>query len=248
MAHTFDVSTSLAEATTTPLALNITTGSGATLVVLCICDASTTNTTPPKRIGGNPTFGGKTMSFVLDSSSATANSNETWVEMWYIASSSVGTYEISVPNTGVAKIQLHASSYKAGTGYGSALDVSVKSAADSGANPSLAITPTKTGDVIVGILGSGRNAIPSAQTGTYLSSQYVATHSGSAQYYLSATTNAWTAAWTVVTDDSAIVLGAWKETYLANQIKAISGNADATISKISSTAYSSVLAVSKLGN
>jgi hypothetical protein len=244
MAHTFDLSTYTNETKSLAVTNVITPSAGSTLVVLCICDASITNTVPRKRTGGDPTFGGRVMNFVLESSIV---GGETWNEMWYVVSPSTGAaYTISVPNTSNQQMQLHVSSYKAGAGFTSTIDVSAKSTS-SAANPSLSITPSWYGTVGVGFLGSGRNALPSAVTGTWISGQYVATHSGSSQYILIDIPRSTAFGWTVATDDQAMIVATWKERPLPNLILKVAGDPSTQISKIAGLAYASVHSVCRVG-
>jgi hypothetical protein len=245
MAHTFDISAFTAETTANPATVAITAGAGSTLVVLCICDSSGTSTSFKPRVGGDPTYGGVAMTKVHDCS-VVGNGGETWIEMWYIVNNAAGANTISVPNTS-GVLQLHAASFKAGTGFTSTIDTSVKRSQAAGANPGVNISPTDYGTVAVGFLGSGRAVAPSAVTGVRIVSQLVTSHSGTSQYRLLATPQSSSIGWTVATDDQAMIAATWREHPLPNLILKVAGDASTQISKISGLAYSSVHSVCKIG-
>jgi len=253
MSYSFDVSGFSSEAASTPRTLNFTQGAGATLLVLGIVDASLTNQNPRKRTGGNPTYGGLSMTFVIDCSNPTgaAGSAETWVEMWYLLNTSTGSsYSLSVPNTSGQQMQLHVASFKVGTDRtASAIDVSTILFSGALANPLANIHTTRKGDVIVGLLGDGLNSAPTAQTGSLLSSQYVATHSGAMQYKIqTAVSGDLSVGWTIASDDVAAILGSWKETYTVGKVSKVAGVAIASISKVSTCASTSIEAIVELGS
>ena len=76
-------------------------------------------------------------------------------------------YSISVPNPDSLTLHIQVSSYNVASGYTSALDVDGGDIGTS-ASPSVSVTPTEDGDVIVGVFGDGENFIPTGQTGTEL--------------------------------------------------------------------------------
>lgn len=206
MAHTFDVSAYSPLSTAAPRTISFTAGSGATLVVLCVFTGGTA-----ARAGGSPTFGG--IPFTRVHEFAANRSYESIPEMWYHLNPSTGAaYTISCPNTGTARnISLHVSSYKAQEGHWTVFDTSANAQATTGLNPSIQITPSSKGNVIVALLGDGRSARPSAQTLTYLSSAYRTSWSDSTQYTITTTTNAVTAGWTVSSDDNRMIIASFAQ-------------------------------------
>jgi hypothetical protein len=202
-AHTYDTK-NRGTGNSNPQTLSYTCGSGATLLVLGIVTATTT-----ARTGGAPTYNGVAMTQV----DSTRTAAETNVEMWYLANPSTGSaYNISVPNSGALTLYLIASSYKAASGYTSALDVSNGDSNTGSANPSVAVTTKVNGDVVVDILGDGYYNAPSGNSpGTVLYSTDDGSYSDNAQYALQATAGLITLSWTVTSDDWAMVVGAFKE-------------------------------------
>jgi hypothetical protein len=202
-AHTFDTK-ARGTGTGKPQTLSYTCGSGATLLVLGIVVAGTT-----ARAGGAPTYNGVSMTQV----DTVRTAGETNCEMWYLVNPSTGSaYSISVPNTGGKTLYLIASSYIAQSGYTSALDVYTGTAKTSNtANPSLSVTTTVDGDVVVDILGDGYSSKPTANSHVLLYSTDDGSYSDNAQYALQASAGSITLSWTCSADDYCMIVGAFKE-------------------------------------
>jgi hypothetical protein len=200
MAHTFDAKNRVT-GTANPLLVSHTCGSGATLLVLSLVVKGNV-----VRTGGAPSYNGATMSVVESLVIAT----ETNCEMWYLVNPSIGTYNVSIPNSGGLTLYAITSSYKAQAGYTSALDVSNSNTGVS-ANPSLSVTTTVGGDVIVDTLGDGYNNKPTANNQTLLYSTDDGLYSDNAQYALQANAGLITFTWTVASDDWCMIVGAFKE-------------------------------------
>lgn len=201
MAHTFDTSLRTT-ASTNPLVQSYTAGSGATLMVLGIVTPGAT-----ARAGGVPSFNGDPFTQVDSTRIAT----ETNVELWYLVNPVTSqAYDLVVPNVNADALKIITSTYKAQSGKTSALDVSTGNTGTT-ANPSLNVTTTVDGDVLVDILGDGLNTAPTAHSDTLISSTDDGLFSDSAQYALQATLGSKTLSWTVGADDWAYVLGAFKE-------------------------------------
>ncbi|MDP3297141.1 MAG: hypothetical protein Q8N09_06045 [Thermodesulfovibrionia bacterium] len=203
-AHTFDTNLRFTGATS-PLTSNYTAGAGATVLVLGIVTAGATD-----RAGGAPTYNGVALT-QADITRKYATSPETSSELWYLINPPTGSaYSISVPNVFALTLRVQASTYKAQSGYTSALDVSGGNTGNT-LNPSVSVTTTVNGDVIVGVLGDGAAMAPSAQTGINLNRTDNGAYSDSNQYYLQATAGAWGTGWTVAADDWGLVVAAFKE-------------------------------------
>jgi len=200
MVHTFDAKNRVT-GTANPLLVSHTCGSGATLLVLSLVVKGNV-----ARAGGAPSYNGVAMTQVQTTKIAT----ETNCEMWYLVNPSIGTYNVSIPNTNAWNLYAITSSYKAQAGYTSALDVS-NSATGTTANPSLSVTTTVNGDVVVDTLGDGYNTPPTANNRTKLYSIDDGLYSDSAQYALQASLGLITFTWTVAADDWCMIVGAFKE-------------------------------------
>jgi len=200
MAHTFDAKNRVT-GTANPLLVPHTCGAGATLLVLSLVVKAAV-----ARTGGAPSYNGAAMTQVETTKIAT----ETNCEMWYLVNPSIGTYNVSIPNAGALTLYAITSSYKAQSGYTSALDVSNSNTGVS-ANPSLSVTTTVGGDVIVDTLGDGYNSKPTAYNQTLLYSTDDGLYSDNAQYALQVSAGLITFTWTVASDDWCMIVGAFKE-------------------------------------
>jgi hypothetical protein len=200
MAHTFDAKNRVT-GTAKPLLVPHTCGAGATLLVLSLVVKDAV-----ARTGGAPSYNGAAMTQVETTKIAT----ETNCEMWYLLNPSIGTYNVSIPNNLGLTLYAITSSYKAQSGYTSALDVSNGERSVT-ANPSLSVTTTVNGDVIVDILGDGYSSKPTAYNRTLLYSTDDGQYSDNAQYALQASLGAITFTWTVAADDWCMIVGAFKE-------------------------------------
>jgi len=203
MAHTFDAKARKTGAAN-PLLVSHTCGSGATLLVLCLVVKGNV-----ARTGLAPSYNGATMSRAEGSIIAT----ETNCEMWYLVNPSIGTYNVSIPNSGGLTLYAITSSYKAQAGYTSALDVVTYNTGTT-ANPSLSVTTTVNGDAVVDSLGDGLNTPPTAYNQVLLYSTDDGLYSDNAQYALQASLGSITFTWTVAADDWCMILAAFKEVVL----------------------------------
>jgi hypothetical protein len=206
MTHTFDAKKRVT-GTANPLLVSHTCGSGATLLVLSLVVKA-----DAPRTGGAPSYNGVAMTQVMWTMIAT----ETNCEMWYLVNPSIGTYNVSIPNSGGLTLYAITSSYKAQAGYTSAFDVANGDAPElPSANPSISVTTTVNGDVVVDTLGDGYNNKPTANNQTLLYSTDDGLYSDNAQYALQANAGLITFTWTVASDDWCMIVGAFKEVALA---------------------------------
>lgn len=136
---------------------------------------------------------------------------------------------------------IQASSYKAGAGKTSILDVSENDGSLGSSNPDVDITTTANGDVIVAVLGDGYNNVPTAQSGTNLNRTDNGTFSDSNQYYLQATAGLYNVNWTCGNDDWVLYAVAFKEisgSLSASPSASPSGSPSASISASPSASLS----------
>ncbi len=204
MAHTFDTKLRFTGATG-PLASNYTCAVGVTVLVVSVVTAGSTN-----RAGGNPTFNGIGM-LQADQLRKYTTAPETSCELFYMLNPPTGAaHSISVPNTGTRTLYVVALSYIAQNGYTSVLD---EQNGGTGAtlNPSVSVTTTVNGDVIVGVMGHGLTSIPTGRSGIILYETDNGQHTDNAQYQLQSTYGTWATSWTVAADDWCICVAAFKE-------------------------------------
>lgn len=201
MAHTYDTKNRTEKDDSNPVLVSITPTSGATLLVLGLVMKYDVD-----RTGGAPTFDGVALT---QAGSTQKSTTEATAELWYLISPSIGTYNVSVPNTGAEEINAVASVFKAGAGLVSAFDVVTGGNGES-ADPSFNITPTVDGAVIVDVMGTGKDTVPYGNTQTILYSTDNGSYSDNHQYALQATAGQITFGWSVAYDDWAMVVAAFK--------------------------------------
>ncbi len=192
MAHIFDTNLRFSGAAN-PLTSNYTPGSGATVLVLGIVAAGSV-----QRSGGAPTFNSNALT-QADQTRQHGTNPEISCELWYLLEPDTGSaLEVSIPNPTSLTLHIQVSTYKAASGFTSDLDVE---GGDSGtsASPSVSLTPTENGAVIVGVFGDGEDFIPSDQTGTELNTTDDGLYSDSNQFTLQAVAAAIETGWTTQT-------------------------------------------------
>ena len=202
-AHTYDTKAQTATfANTNPTTLSYTCGAGTTLLVLKI------QHTNASRTGGAPTYNGVAYTQV---GAEVLNAQEVGVEMWYMPNPPTGSaYTISVPNAASGSMRITAASFKAQSGYTSALDQNTSTNVD-GANPSLNRTTTVNGDACLDVLGHGYLNPPTARTHTLLYTNDEGALTFETQYALQASLGLITMSHTVATDDVAMIMACFKE-------------------------------------
>jgi len=221
LAHTFDNNLRFS-GSTNPLTSNYTCGANAKLLVLGIVTGGST-----QRSGGAPTYNGVALTQADETRQYSVNP-ECSCELWYLTEPDVGSAEeISIPNPSSLTLHVQASSYNVTAGYTSGLDV-VGGSSGTSASPSISVTPTLDGAVIVGVLGSGEDFIPTANSGTELNTTDDGLYADANQYTLQATAGAIATSWTTQTygagvygggiyngdDDWCMCVAAFKQTNL----------------------------------
>lgn len=210
MAHTYDTKANNPRTRNSgnPVTFNYTCGSGATLLVLTIVTGGSAD-----RTGGAPTYNGVALS-QADQNRKAASGPETVVELWYLFNPPTGaSYQISIPDTNNVYITCEASSYKAASGYTSALRTA-GGATGTSTNPT---GPTHTGlaagDVIVAVVGNGATTwAPSGRTGVQLYDVDDGQYGDGAQYLIKTDGNNQALSWTFGTsEDWAIVSAVFRE-------------------------------------
>ena len=189
MAHTFDTNLRFT-GNSNVLTSAYTCGSDATLLVLGIVTAGSI-----QRSGEAPTYNGVALT-QADETRQYATDPETSCELWYLLEPGTGSaFQISIPNPTSLTLHVQVSSYNVASGFTSALDVEDGNTGLS-ASPSVSVTPTEDGDVIVGVLGGGQDYAPVNQSGTELNATDNGLYSDSNQYTLQATAAAIATSWT----------------------------------------------------
>ena len=189
---------------------NFTPAATATLVVLAVVTQGTA-----ARAGGVPTWNGHDMA-VGDPSQPRGNATnyEMGTELFYYIGANDGAqHAFSIPNTGTAKtLYCQASSYIPYAGNTFEFDQGTGTAATSGSNPSVNVTPNFDQSVIVATLGCGYTSAPTNQSGMNLNrTASGSTRSDSNQYLLCGPAAQTPIAWTVASDDRAMSIGVFKQ-------------------------------------
>jgi len=212
-AHAFDTKYQGVKVNSAPYTFTYICGAGTTVFVLSIVVVGTT-----ARAGGAPTYNG----IAMTQADQNRVGGETIAELWYLLSPPTGaSYQVSIPNTGTARdLSPVASSYKAQSGYISALNTANGGTGVSTNPTGPSLTGLNTGDVIVAVVGTGANSwAPTARTGTQLYDRDDGTYGNGAQYYITPNTNNVAMGWTFATsDDWAICEAAFKEVIIALSI------------------------------
>ncbi len=192
MAHTFDTNLRFS-GNSNPLTSAYTCGASVKLLVVGIVTGGSV-----QRSGGAPTYN----SVALTQADQTRQYNvnpETSCELWYLLRPAVSSaLTVSIPNPSSLTLHVQVSSYNVASGFTSDIDV-VGGSSGTSASPSVSVTPTVNGAVIVGVLGSGENFIPTAQSGTELNTTDNGSYTDANQYTLQAVAAAKATSWTTQT-------------------------------------------------
>ena len=196
----FGAKSEVNSSTANPVVLSHTTVANTKLLVVGIMTSTTT-----KRTGGAPTFNGVAMTQV---GSTIVGAAECTAELWYLSNPSIGTYNVSVPNSGATTVTVIASSYVNASASGAILDNSWSTNTTT-ANPSLTAVGVANG-VCVNVFGSGYTSPATANSQTLLYKTDEGAWSSHAQYALTPTSGNYVFSWTIASDDVAFIVGAFK--------------------------------------
>ncbi len=200
MAHTFDANLRFT-GSTNPLTSAYTCGANAKLLVLGIVTGGSV-----QRSGGTPTYNGVELT-QADQTRQYGTNPETSCELWYLLEPGVSSaLQISIPNPTSLTLHVQASSYNVPSGFASVLDVEGGNTGLS-ADPSVSVTPTVNGAVIVGVLGNGLDYAPLDQSGTELNTTDNGLYSDANQFTLQAIAAEIATGWTTVVPGEADWIG-----------------------------------------
>jgi hypothetical protein len=219
-----------------PLTQGFPVGSGSSLLVVSIVTSGTT-----ARSGGAPSYNG----IALTQADVNRVASESITELWYLTNPPTGSsYNISVPNTGSRTLYVIASSYKAQPGYAYAFDVSNGTTSTGSANPSVSVTTTSNGDLIVGAMGNGNLAVPTLNTTTSTGAEVLysvpnsPSFSDNGAFAFQVLAGTYTLAWTVASDDWGFEVAAFKPVPLSTTTGAATATAASATSIVVSMPYS----------
>jgi len=190
MAHTFDNNLRFSGATN-PLTFDYTCGSGATLLVIGIVLGPT-----GVRRGAAPTYNGIALTRATENREAL---RQVGCELWYMTDPPTeSAFQVSVVNPPTRPLHVQVSSYIVAAGKTSEID-GANGDVDTTASPSLSITTTEDGDVIVGVFGDTEDFTPTGNSGTELNTTDDGLYSDSNQFTLQASAGAIATSWTTQT-------------------------------------------------
>lgn len=203
MAHKLDKNIRFTSSAS-PAEYSFVCGNGTTVLCVGIVVAGAT-----ERAGGAPTYDGTELT-QADQTRKYATDPETSCELWYLLEPDIGeNFTLSIPNTGTANLYVQISSYKAGDGYTSVLDVA-NGATGISSNSTVSVTTTANGDIIVAVMGNGRTSVPTACSGTSLNMTDNGEFTDNNQYYIQSTSGAMAMSWTIAADDWCVCTVAFK--------------------------------------
>ncbi len=211
MTHAYALKNARASSAANPVPLTVVTNLGDSVLVLLL-----KATGAVVRAGGSPTFNGVAMTQASTSQIA-ASSPEASAEIWYVISPPVGSFTLSIPNSGTLTLKTTVVVGQSATGF-SALDGANGGNATS-TNPTPgAVTVSVAGDIAFAITAGGWTAwAPSAQIGTIIANTDDGADGGGEQYIINPATGSHTLSWTFGTsDDWGAVSVYFKETTQAD--------------------------------
>ncbi len=198
MAHTFDTNLRFSSSFQ-GAAIDYTCGDGATLLVVGIVSTRIPNTAPPMYNNLLLSMANRTRGHVGRPGDDPFIVGETECQLWYLTDPPTGApFELVVPNPLSQLLHIQISSYIVASGKTSALDVAA-GADDTTSSPSISLTTTEDGDVIVAVLGDDENFTPTGNSGTELNTTDDGLYSDSNQFTLQTSAGAIATSWTTQT-------------------------------------------------
>jgi hypothetical protein len=204
MSHTYNTKATATRSNANPLTYTHNCGSGTTLLVLGLVIGGGTD-----RTGGAPTYNGTAFTQAGTNQKA-ASSPETVVELWYLLNPTTGSaLTISIPNTNTVYISAVSASFIAGAGslskFKEALGATGTSTDPTGATH----TGVHPEDLIIGILGTGRDNITGlTESDTLLYEVDDGSYGRSAQYALNSPSSSKIMSWASSTSDDWAIISA----------------------------------------
>lgn len=196
MAHTYRLVNARTSSTGNPITASITVNPGDTVLVVMLKVNGGTD-----RAGGALTFAGFTLT-QANSTQKAAASPETSTELWYLVKPIVGTFTLTIPNTGGLTVFYVCAAGVAQAGMTSAFD-GANGGNGTSTNPTPgAVVTTKDGAIgFATVASGGQTWSPSAQVGTAIQNTDDGAHGGGTQYLLQGSAGSSTLSWTFGTSD-----------------------------------------------
>lgn len=222
-AHTFDYKKEIAESTANPIVSWYNTSVGTTLLVMEIFV-----TTTASRAQTAPTYNG--VDLTIAGTYLGDTGGEGTAEIWYMLNPPIGNYTISVPDD-QTDASVVISSYKTASGYTSAFDATATNSSGSSefANPSVSITTSVAGDVVVDALFDGLTSAPTANNNVLLYSRDTGQEDYASQYNLSSSAQTFRMNYTLTTEQYQLVVAAFKEVLITTPVVNINVSINNTI-------------------
>lgn len=183
-----------------PISYLLTVPSGSKAFVLFIINSTTT-----AREGGSPTWNGAVLT---QAGSAQTGGTEFNVELWYKLNPDIGSYNVSIPNTGTQTLYFY---YLGFSSDSSVTYFNIAQTSDTTANPSLTINDVPAGGACAAVLADGYKSAPTGRSHTALVETDQGAFSTDGQYGLIASLSNVTMSWTVAADNWAMIMAAFQE-------------------------------------
>lgn len=199
MAHTYRLEQARASSAANPITATVAVAAGDTVACLMIKGVGATN-----RAGGAPTLSNAANSYTFTQANSTqkaAASPEASAELWYVVSPEVGSYTLTIPNTGPITCFFTLAMGKAAAGGSSAFG-QANGGNGTSANPTPGAVTCDAGDIVFAAVASGATTwAPSAQAGTAIANTDDGAHGGGEQYSVRSAGGSFTLNWTFGTSD-----------------------------------------------
>jgi hypothetical protein len=206
MAHTLG-NTATTSGAANPVTLAVAPAAGTTLLVVEIMTVGGVY-----RTGGGPTFGGVALTNFGAAIHRVAPEGS--VEIWYMLAPPTAGATLSIPNTATQTLVVGANQFVAGPGKKSKISSGSGTSALT-ANPRVAVTPSVDGAVIVSVMASGSDVLPTGRAGTNIIEQESGGVACAAQYTLQGVVAVWPAVginnWTIGAEDWAAYTASFVE-------------------------------------
>ena len=191
------------EDSTTPVTDTFTVGADARLLVYSIMTKTSSTRT------GTPTYNGNGLTEAINLGDT---GGEGTAELWYMINPPTGSdYAVSVPNAGTDEVNLVISSYTPATENATYVFVNATGTSSTTANPSIAITPAASGDVIVTAFFSGYKTVAGGNSDTLLYKRDTGGEGYGSQFKITSDATEQTLTWTQGSDDLQLVAAAFTE-------------------------------------
>jgi hypothetical protein len=204
MALTYALGFARASSAGNPITTSYTVAKGDSVLVLMLNVGGATD-----RAGGAPTLGGQTFTQASTTQKA-ATTPECGAECWYLLKPLVGTWTLTIPNTGALTIKYTVGIGRATAGGRAALGAAVGNNATA-TNPTPGnLTITEANTIAFAVVATGAQTwAPTPQAGTIIANTDDGATGGGEQYILNAALGTLALGWTFGTSEDYGAVAVW---------------------------------------